>query len=472
MKSNKSILLGVCPIGKFIFSLEDAIYQKKLILEKLDSWNINYISLEGLLPEGMVRSQEQVETVVEFFKEREVDAVFMPHCNFGTESAAGLIGKKLNVPVLLWGPRDGSPLPDGSRLRDTLCGLFATSKVLNKLKVPFSYIENCPVEAPKFEEGLKKFIRTASVVKTMRNMRIGQIGSRIDFFWSTIANENELLDKFGIQVEPIDIVDFINNVKDRAERNKKEYLQELISIKKWLVPGEKTKDEHLVRGLALRDELIGLVKDRNLDALSVQTISSVPRELGPGLGLGYCLAQDEISLAYESDLHGAISLAILKSAAKVPQPCFFPDIVSRHPDNDNAVLLWHGAAPLKLKHPDCKTVEMLPYWTIKDLPPTNLSFRLKEGNITMCRFDGENGNYVLGFGEGRAVPGPYTREFYTWMEVDNWPAWEKKLIEGPFIHHVACIYDSCSDVLEEACKFIPGLYPVKFDDKKNLQEAW
>ena len=39
-------------------------------------------------------------------------------------------------------------------------------------------------------------------------MKIGQIGQRIDFFWSTITNEADLLQRFGIQVLPIDLVDF------------------------------------------------------------------------------------------------------------------------------------------------------------------------------------------------------------------------------------------------------------------------
>ena len=80
--------------------------------------------------------------------------VFLPHCNFGTESATGLIDKKLGVPVLLWGPRDEAPLADGTRLRDSLCGMFAASKVLGKIGVPFTYIENCRVDDEAFSQGM------------------------------------------------------------------------------------------------------------------------------------------------------------------------------------------------------------------------------------------------------------------------------------------------------------------------------
>jgi len=106
MYTKKQVLLGVCPIGKFVFSHEDAIRQKNIIFEKLNSWKVNYIAIDEVLPEdqGLVRDQNQVQMVVDFFKEKRIDALFIPHCNFGTEGAAGMIAKKLGVPVLLWGP--------------------------------------------------------------------------------------------------------------------------------------------------------------------------------------------------------------------------------------------------------------------------------------------------------------------------------------------------------------------------------
>jgi len=43
------------------------------------------------------------------------------------------------------------------RLRDTQCGLFATSNVLMKYGVPFSYIVNSRLDDPVFERGVKTF---------------------------------------------------------------------------------------------------------------------------------------------------------------------------------------------------------------------------------------------------------------------------------------------------------------------------
>jgi L-fucose isomerase-like protein len=463
MRDNKPVLLGLCPIGKFVFSHEDAVRQKCLIQKKLDEMGISFCDLDGTIPDGMVRDQKHVEPVVKHFKSKGIDALFTPHCNFGTEGAVGMIARELEVPVLLWGPRDEAPLADGTRLRDSLCGMLASSKVLHKLNVPFTYIENCRLEEKAFEKGVTVFLKAVGTAKSLRTARIGQIGTRIDFFWSTIYSESELLERFGVQVMPVDMVEFLERVKTRVQKNKTIYKGELSDIKKWFITDGIKSEEGLLNSLAMRDELFDMAELYSLDAFSIQSFDSIQNTLGPGMGLGESLVQEKIPIAAESDIHGAISSIMLKAAAGIQEPSFFPEFTIRHPDNENAVLMWHASAPISLRHQDFTRVMILPPWILKGLPASSLQFRLKDGSITVCRFDGDRGEYRLGIGEGKTVPGPHTREVYAWMEVDNWPRWEKKLIEGPYIHHCSCIYDHCGKVLEEACKYIPGLVPERFD---------
>ncbi len=467
MLKKKVAYLGVCPIGKFVFSHEDAVKWKKEIFKKFKEWDINYCDVDNILPDGMVRDQKHVEAVVDYFKKEKIDALFIPHCNFGTEGAAAMIAKEMKVPVLLWGPRDEAPLPDGSRLRDSLCGMFATSGVLHKLNIPFTYIENCMAEDEKFKKGVHQFIKAASVVKAIDGMKIGQIGVRVDFFWSTIMNEKELLENFNIQLFPFDMVDFIKGVKERAKKDYTKYKKEQDEIQKWLKVEGLDVEDPFINSLAYRDELTRLAQEFNLDAFSIKNFSSIQDELGSGLGLADTLYGDTgVPVACESDFLGAISSVILEAAADTSEPSFFPEFTIRHPDNDNAVLLWHGDAPLSLRDPKSE-IKMVPPSVLKDLPPTNVSFKLKDGPLTVCRFENlKNGEYVLGVGEGKTVDGPYTGEIYAWMEVDDWPHWEKVLMEGPYIHHCSAIYEHCANILVEACKYIPDLKVQRFE--KNI----
>jgi len=65
------------------------------------------------------------------------------------------------------------------------------------------------------------------------------------------------------------------------------------------------------------------------------------------------------------------------------------------------------------------------------------------------------------------VNGPKTLNNYTWMEVDNWPRWERTLMEGPFIHHIAMAYGHYNEAGRQACKYIPRLEPVKLGQKQT-----
>ena len=102
------------------------------------------------------------------FKKEGVDGLMLPHCNFGTEYVCARLAKKLDVPVLLWGPLDERPEPNGVRLRDTQCGLFATGKVLRRFQIPFTYLTNCRLNDPVFERGVKDFLAVCNVVKHLK----------------------------------------------------------------------------------------------------------------------------------------------------------------------------------------------------------------------------------------------------------------------------------------------------------------
>lgn len=458
----KPVRFGIAPIGKFAFSHEDAVVQKNKLFQKLRSMGIDFIDLENILPDGMVRDQSHAEAVIRFLRAEGIDALMIPHCNFGTEGAAAIIARELKVPTLLWAPRDDAPLADGSRLRDSLCGVFATSRVLKYMDVNFDYIVSSRVDDPEFEQGILSFLGGVRVAKALRTARIGQIGMRIDFFWCTVIDELDLLRRFGTEVYPFDMVEFIERFKNRFRKNESAYRAELSDIKKWLNTGS-LPDEGMLLSLAERDELWDMADRHHIDAFATQSFSSLQDAMGEGCALGGILAEERIPIAAETDVHGAISSVMLEAALGSGAPSFFPEFTIRHPENDNAVLMWHASAPLSLKHPSAEKVDILPPWILKSLPATSLQFPLREGPMTVCRFDGINGEYRLGTGEGRSIAGPHTREVYGWLEVDNWPQWEKRLVKGPYIHHSPAVYGHVSDVLEKACDFIPGLTCERFD---------
>ena len=72
--------------------------------------------------------------------------------------------------------------------------------------------------------------------------------------------------------------------------------------------------------------------------------------------------------------------------------------------------------------------------------------------MTLCRFDGDNGEYSLLLGRAKGVDGPKGMGTYLWVEVENIKSLEAKIVEGPYIHHCVGIHKDVVPVLYEACK--------------------
>jgi L-fucose isomerase-like protein len=93
------------------------------------------------------------------------------------------------------------------RATDSQCGVMATGKVLRQFGVPFTYMTNCNPDDEVFERTMRAFLNAAHVVKAMKGLRIGQISVRPDAFWSVKCNELQLLEKFGVEVVPVTLIE-------------------------------------------------------------------------------------------------------------------------------------------------------------------------------------------------------------------------------------------------------------------------
>ncbi|WP_168122367.1 L-fucose/L-arabinose isomerase family protein [Paenibacillus sp. HB172176] len=466
--------LGYAPTRRFVFSAEDAYRYKVMIREKMESFglDIEIADLEGVNDEGLLYDDHiGADAIIERFRREKVDAVFFPHCNFGTEDTVARVGKALGKPVLLWGPRDEAPLEDGMRLRDTQCGLFATGKVLRRFNVPFTYVTNSRVDAPVFERGFTNFIAAANVVRQFRGLRILQIGPRPASFWTMMCNEGELLERFGIELHPISIVDIQRASKRIESGNGSELAAAMDHIKAKLDWSEVTEAD-VRRIAALKVAMKQYAAQTGSTAIAIQCWSS----LQDAMGIMPCLANailtdEQIPVTCETDIHGAITSIMTQAATMNQHPTFFADLTIRHPDNENGELLFHcGNFPVSL------SVENKPklrkHFLFDDHSPGTHEGEIRGGDMTLARFDGDHGEYSLFLGKARGIQGPYTRGSYVWVEVNDWPLWEEKLVKGPYVHHAVGIHANAIPALYEACQYIPGLTPDPVDPTEQEIQAW
>lgn len=470
----RTFKLGYAPTRRFVFSAEDAFKYKVLIRQKMESFGlpIEIVDLEGLNKEGLLYDDlYNAEEIIKHFQHQEVDAVFFPHCNFGTEDMVGRVAKAIGKPVLLWGPRDEAPLEDGMRLRDTQCGLFATGKILRRFNVPFTYITNSRVDDPVFERGFRNFVAAANVVKHFRSMRILQIGPRPTSFWTMMCNEGELLERFGIEIYPITLEDIKRASLKAAAKDSPELLEAIQYIKEKLDYTE-VGEEAVRKIAALKVAMKNYAIQSNSTAIAIQCWSS----LQDAMGIMPCLANailtdEQIPVTCETDIHGAITSIMVQAASMNTAPTFFADLTIRHPENPNGELLFHcGNFPVSL------SVEEKPklrkHFLFDDHSPGTHEGEIKGGAMTLARFDGDHGEYSVFLGKAKGIEGPYTRGSYVWVEVNDWPLWEEKLVKGPYVHHAVGIHQDVIPVLFEACTYIPGLIADPVDPTVSEIQSW
>lgn len=466
--------LGYAPTRRFTFSAEDAYRYKVQIREKIEAFglDIEIVDLEGMNPEGLLYNDLiGAEEIIKHFQKEEVDAVFFPHCNFGTEDTVARVAKAIGKPTLLWGPRDEAPLADGMRLRDTQCGLFATGKVLRRFNVPFTYITNSTVDDPVFERGFTNFIAAANVVKAFNSLRILQIGPRPTSFWTMMCNEGELLERFGIELHPITLEDIKRETK-KVEKKDSDELTAAIHYIKTNLDAIDVSDEDIRRIAALKVAMKSLAVSNRCSAIAIQCWSSLQDSIGIMPCLANAILTDEqIPVTCETDIHGAITSVMVQAATMNTVPTFFADLTIRHPENDNGELLFHcGNFPVSLSVEDKPKLRR--HFLFDDHAPGTHEGEIRGGAMTLARFDGDHGEYSIFLGKANGIEGPYTRGSYVWVEVNDWPLWEEKLVTGPYVHHAVGIHANAIPAIYEACKYIPGLTPDPVDPTEDEIRAW
>ena len=459
------IILGFAPTRRSIFSAPDAVKYANLTRRRLKELQVEFIDIDDISDDGLLHDDRDRIRIGEKFRKAGVDGVFFPHGNFGTEYEVARLAQELQVPVLLWGPRDERPDENGIRLRDSQCGLFATGKVLRRFGVPFTYMNNCRLEDTTFERGIRDFLAVCNVVKAFRSLRILQIGPRPFDFWSTMCNEGELLERFHIQLAPIPLPELTEAVRKALSdgdevKQTVQYCREHFTI--------AVKEEELERIAALKIAVKRKAEEYGCSAVAIQCWNALQSELGiMPCAANSLLNEEGLPVVCETDIHGAITAVMAQAAGMGTTETFFADWTVRHPDNENGELMQHcGPWPLSVAAQKPTIGYPLAFQH-----PGAVEARAKSGRMTLCRFDGDNGDYSLLLGNADGIDGPYTKGTYVWVQVENLKRLEAKLVEGPYIHHCVGIYGNKVPILYESCKYL-GIHPDLYDPVEEKVRAY
>ncbi len=443
------------PRGTFLTWYSAEQRGKKFVdyIEKnFSSEKVSFVDNKGIGINDLVFDDASAAEVIERFKAEKVDAVFIINCNFGNEEAAADIAEAIGKPVLIWAPLDDEYYVDGMRPTDSQCGLFGMSRQMQRYHIPFSHLPCCRVEDEEFKSGLDSFIRVACMVKNFKGMRIGQVGARPAPFFSVIWNEGELMEKFGIRIVPINFAIIEQRMKAVMEENpaeKQEFADYILNNYKL----DDLTPQYVDRMAALTVMYKRLFEEFNLDVITAECWTATPIMFD---GLAPCTVYGLLNdlgymISCESDIHCAITMALLKCATMGEGKPLFGEFTVRHPENKNAELLWH-CGPFPISQKAESGID-----STARLVNQRSWFRGKDGTYTVARLDQESGDYMILPLLCNTTEGPQTHGTYIWGEFEDLQAVEDRLLDGPYIHHFVEMEGDWRKELAEFCKYYPNL---------------
>lgn len=114
----ETLTLGVVPNKRSFLSMVEAKRQKDCFMEeirKIKASIVEIVDIDDICENGIVCEMDKVNAIVDKMKNRKIDALFFPFCDFGEEQVVAAIASKFTVPILIWGPRDERPNTDEAR---------------------------------------------------------------------------------------------------------------------------------------------------------------------------------------------------------------------------------------------------------------------------------------------------------------------------------------------------------------------
>ncbi|MDJ0781880.1 MAG: L-fucose/L-arabinose isomerase family protein [Desulfosarcinaceae bacterium] len=383
--------IGVLAVGRDTFDVAFA----ETVLEK--AWRaIDALDAEVVGERRILFDADQANAALGHLKAQPLDLVVQLQVTFTDATMTCEIAREVSAPLLLW----SFPEPrSGGRLRlNSFCGINLAAHALSRLSLKFDYVHGPPddAEALRRIEGLA---RAAAVKTSLNGVRIGVIGQHPDGFDACRYTQDELTERFGVQVEVHDLIAFLDGVKALDEAVAEPHYRERQQVMVNLAEMDRAAT---LKTLKAYEAMRCLITDRGYAGLAVRCWPEFFTHYGAAAcGAVALLNEHYLPGGCEADVHGVLTALILQRLAGAP--AFNTDLVDLDRESDTCVF-WHcGQAPVQMADPAAEVRATI--HSNRKLPLLN-EFPLKPGRITLARFSKGQGRsrLVLGGGEMQRAP--------------------------------------------------------------------
>lgn len=436
---------------------------RKRIMEVIEKSGYNIIVLSPSDTKlGAVENLKDAQKCAKLFKENaeKIDGIIVTLPNFGDEKAiaSAIRISELNVPVLIHAFPDEPEKLDLANRRDAFCGKISVCNNLKQFGIKFT-LTTFHTEAPEseiFKKDLEKFASICRILKGMKNLKIGAVGTRPTAF-NTMRFSEKILERYGISTETIDLSELIYEM----EKIPKTVLKEKIATFKKNFKINVVPEEKLTKMVELWIALEKWVKENEIRALAIQCWTSIEKNLGIApCAVMSLLSENLIPAACEVDVMGALSMYILQLASE--KPSALVDWNNNYKDEDEVILFHCGNFPISMYDEEVEMRYGDVIGTVVGFENTygSCTGRIKPSFFTFLRIttDDEKGEMKAYTGEGEIIrEDAKTFGSRGIARVKGLQKLMRFICENGFEHHVAINLSKVASSIKEALENYLGI---------------
>jgi L-fucose isomerase-like protein len=305
--------------------------------------------------------------------------------------------RRFDCPVIIWALRE--PSIDGGRLKmNSLTGAFSAGNSLYTQGHDFRFIFGNPDE-PAVKEKFEQTDRVMELIKKLKNLVIGVVGSQPAGFGFGAVDENLLAGKLGIRVIQTEASGIM---KKAASYKADDFSASLTELKSRAKGWEKFPTENLEKHARLRKAYQNFIDENKIGAIASRCWPDFFTDFGaPVCSVLSLLNDNGIAASCETDIGGVISMFIGSELTEGPTYLGDPVAVDESCDG---IVFWHcgaGATSLASK----KEGPKLGVHPNRKIGPT-MEFGLKAGSVTLLRLGKGRQGFRLFVMKGDALDEP------------------------------------------------------------------
>lgn len=444
MKTN--VTLGVIVGNRGFFPDHLCDSGRKKILATLKKLGIEAVILPPDATKfGSVESMADAQKCAELFRQNagKIDGILVTLPNFGDERgvANAIRWSGLRVPVLVHAFNDSANKMTIADRRDSFCGKMSVCNNLRQYGIPFTLtkLHTDEPDSPTFIQDLQEFAVTCRVVRALKNLRVGALGSRPAAF-NTVRFSEKLLEKYGISVETLDLYEIFGRI-GRLKDNDPAVQNKLREIRAY-VNTSHVPEAALLKMAKFGVEVERWMNEANLQATAIQCWTAIEEFFGVVPCTIMSMMSNRLACsACEVDVTGAIAMHILAQGSGAPSALV--DWNNNYGTDPDKGVIFHCS---NLPKDFFQGKFQMDYQAIiagtvgKENTYGTVVGRLKPVPFTYLRIstDDANGCIRAYLGEGKLTRDPLkTFGGYGVVEIPNFQKLLRYICENGFEHHVA-----------------------------------